>query len=296
LRRVPLSDVLLRERAVTVKGGTSGAAHEAGPGLRDLVVVIKGAGDVATGIAHRLFKANFTRILMTEIGAPLTVRRAVSFSEAVYKREAEVEGVKAELVDSPDLVSAVWGRGHIAVLVDPLWKAVEALKPHVVIDAIMAKRNLGTRKEEAPLVIGVGPGFTAPRDVHVAVESKRGHDLGKVIYHGSTEPHTGIPGSVMGYGVERVLRSSRAGRIRHVKMIGDEVKKGDLILFVGEEPVYGPFDGVLRGLIREIDVEAGEKIGDVDPRGIKGYCYTISDKARAVGGGVLEATLHASNR
>jgi xanthine dehydrogenase accessory factor len=258
----------------------------------DPVIVIKGAGDVATGIAHRLHRARFTHLLMVEIPEPLCVRRAVAFSEAVYEGGAEVEGVKAVLIDGLRLLAKVWEKGAVAVMVDPEWKAVEALKPHIVIDAIMAKKNLGIRKEEAALVIGVGPGFTAPKDVDVVVESKRGHDLGKALYEGSAEPYTGFPGEVMGYSRERVLRSPVAGMVKHVKAIGDEVKKDDIILYVGDNQVLGPFDGVLRGLIREINVTAGEKIGDIDPRGIKEYCYTISDKARSIGGGVIEAILH----
>jgi xanthine dehydrogenase accessory factor len=264
--------------------------------LSELTILIKGAGDVASGIAHRLYAANFTRILMLEIAEPLCVRRTVSFSEAVYGRSMEVEGVRADLIDNLDALKGVWDRSDIAVLVDPRWTSIETVKPYVVIDAVMAKRNLGTTKEEAALVVGVGPGFTAPVDVHVVIESKRGHDLGKAIYNGFAEPYTGVPGSVMGYTTERVLRSPVAGMVKAVKKIGDQVTKDDLILHVGDLPVYGTFDGVLRGLIREIDVAAGEKIGDVDPRGIKEYCYTISDKARAIGGGVLEAVMHAANK
>ena len=259
----------------------------------DPIVVIKGAGDVATGIAHRLYMANIRRLVMTEIPEPLCVRRTVSFSEAVYEGKTEVEGIRAELVQDPDLLPDVWGRQNVAVMIDPEWKIIGTLKPDVVIDAIMAKRNLGTRKEEAALVIGVGPGFSASDDVHAVVESKRGHDLGKVIYKGAAEPYTGVPGVVAGYGVERVLRSPGAGKVRHVRAIGEDLKKDEVVVFVGDTPVLAPFDGVLRGLIREIDVTAREKIGDVDPRGIREYCYTISDKARAIGGGVLEAVLHS---
>jgi len=278
-----------------IMGGQTAAGDHAGRAGNCFkpVIVMKGAGDVATGIAHRLYMAGFTRLVMTEISEPLSVRRTVSFSEAVYEGEAEVEGVKAVLVDRPEQLGEVWDRGDVAVTVDPGWKIVETLKPDIVIDAIMAKRNLGTRKEEAALVIGIGPGFAAPTDVHVVVETKRGHDLGRTIYDGSAEPYTGVPGIVAGHGVERVLRSPAAGRVKHVKAIGDEVKKDDIILYVGDAPVPGPFDGVLRGLIREIDVAAREKVGDVDPRMIREYCYTISDKARAIGGGVLEAILHA---
>ncbi len=182
--------------------------------------------------------------------------------------------------------------GRIAVIVDPGWKTIGILSPDVVIDAIMAKRNLGTTKAEAPFVIGVGPDFVAPRDVHAVVESNRGHDLGRVIYDGTAEPYTGTPGDMKGVGKERVLRAPCTGVVKHIHRIGDPVGKGELVLYVGDEPVHAPFDGLLRGLIREIDVEMNEKVGDVDPRANREYCYTVSDKARAIGGGVLEALFH----
>jgi xanthine dehydrogenase accessory factor len=263
--------------------------------MRDLKIVIKGAGEMATGIACRLFMANLKSLVLTEIPKPISVRRAVAFSETVYEIEKEVEGVKAEYVRNFAEVFSVWKRSNIAVIVDPAWGVINELRPDVVIDAIMAKRNIGTKKNEAPLVIGIGPGFAAPRDVHAVVESNRGHNLGKVIYSGSAEPHTGIPGPTMGYTRERVLRAPNDGMVKHVKDIGDEIKKGDLILYVGETPVYASIDGILRGLIREIDVTAKEKIGDIDPRGVKENCYTIADKARAIGGGVLEAVMHFTN-
>ena len=166
----------------------------------------------------------------------------------------------------------------------------------MVIDAIMAKRNMGTKKEEASLVIGVGPGFSAPHNVHAAVESNRGHNLGRVFYNGATEPHTGVPGPVMGYTTERVLRSPHEGLVKHVRSIGDQVKQNETVMFVNATPVKAPFDGLLRGLIREIPVEANEKIGDIDPRAIKEHCYIITEKARAIAGGVLEALMHFKAR
>ena len=262
--------------------------------MRNMRIVIKGAGEMATGIACRLFMANLKSLVMLEIPRPISVRRGVAFSEAVYEKEKEVEGVKAECAVNFAQVFDAWSRGDIAVIVDPEWGFINELKPDVVIDAIMAKRNTGTKSEEAPLVIGVGPGFTAPREVHVVVESNRGHNLGKTIYSGSAEPHTGIPGSTMGYTRERVLRAPHGGRIKHKKDIGDTIKKGDLILYVDESPLFAPIDGILRGLIREIEVTAREKVGDIDPRGIKEHCYTVTDKARAIGGGVLEAIMHCS--
>jgi len=260
--------------------------------ISDLWIVIKGAGEMATGIAHRLFTANIKQIVMTEVPEPITVRRTVAFSEAVYENESRVEGVAARLVACVEDIPPIWKENKIAVIVDPEARVVGEIKPDVVVDAIMAKRNTGTRKEEASLVIGVGPGFSAPDIVHAAVESNRGHNLGKVFYEGATEPHTGIPGSVMGYTTERVLRSPHAGQVKHVRAIGDYVSKGETVMFVGETPIGAPFDGILRGLIRPVSIEADEKIGDVDPKGTREHCYTITEKARAIGGGVLEAIMH----
>ncbi len=260
--------------------------------ISNLKVLIKGAGEMATGIAHRLFMANIKQIVMTEMPEPLTVRRTVAFSEAVHEGSCVVEGVTAQLTMSADEIHKAWKANKIAVIVDPEWTIVNELRPGVVIDAIMAKRNKGTKKGEAPVVIGVGPGFSAPDIVHAAIESNRGHNLGRVFYSGATEPHTGIPGAVMGFTTERVLRSPHTGLVRHVKTIGDRVKQGETVMFVDATPITAPFDGVLRGLIREIHVGANEKIGDIDPRAIREHCYTITEKARAIGGGVLEAVLH----
>jgi len=259
---------------------------------RDLKIVIKGAGEMATGIAHRLYMSNFKKILMTEIEKPISVRRFVAFSESVYEKVWTVEGVTAELISDLKEIKGIWDKERIGVIIDPKWSVVTLLRPYIVIDAIMAKRNLGTKKDEAPIVVGVGPGFNAPVDCHAVVESNRGHDLGRVIYEGSAEPHTGIPGPVMGLTKERVLRSCKAGVVKHVKSLGDEVKKGDVVMYIDDTPVIADIDGVLRGQIREIYVTENEKIGDIDPRGKREYCFTISEKARAIGGGVLEAIMH----
>jgi xanthine dehydrogenase accessory factor len=264
--------------------------------LPELIVVIKGAGEMATGIAHRLYMSHIRHIVMTEIPEPITVRRTVAFSEVVFDGKMIVEGVGAERIKAVDNILNTWKDGKIAVIVDPGWAIVDVLKPDVVIDAIMAKRNLGTKKTEAPFVIGVGPGFSAPSDVHAVVESNRGHNLGRVIYDGAAEPHTGIPGPTMGYTSERVLRSPHDGLVRHLKTLGDSVKKGEIVLYVDDTPVHTNIDGLLRGLIREIRVKNNEKIGDIDPRGFKEYCFTITEKARAIGGGVLEAIMHKFNK
>jgi xanthine dehydrogenase accessory factor len=264
--------------------------------MMDLKVVVKGAGEMATGIAHRLFMAGITRIAMTEIAHPLAVRRGVAFCEAVHEGSMEVEGVRAELVQDGTSLGALWVRQCVGVMVDPAWNVVTAVKPDVVVDAIMAKRkNTGTSVTEAPLVIGVGPGFTAPDDVHVVIESNRGHDLGRLIYEGQAEPFTGRPGATEGITEERVLRAPRAGRVKHVKAIGDAVNKGEVVLHVDGEPIHAAIGGIVRGLIREIDVAQHEKVGDIDPRAARRNCFTISDKARAIAGGVLEAIMHRYN-
>ncbi len=259
---------------------------------REIKVIVKGAGEMASGIAHRLYMAGIKKILMTEIENPLSVRRTVSFSEAIYDGETSVENIKAVRIDTLGELDRVWEKGFIAVKVDPLASCVKELKPHVLVDAIMAKRNTGTTKEDAPIVICVGPGFKAPENCHAVIESMRGHNLGRVIYEGEAEPPTGVPAPVLGYTKERVLRAPCAGYVKHVKGIGDVVRKDDLVLYVGDTPVFSKIDGILRGLIREIYVEANEKIGDVDPRMEPLFCYTISEKARAIAGGVLEALFH----
>ncbi|HEX2967373.1 MAG TPA: selenium-dependent molybdenum cofactor biosynthesis protein YqeB [Syntrophorhabdaceae bacterium] len=239
--------------------------------------------------------SGFRHMIMTEIPEPLCVRRTVSFCEAIYTGATEVEGVWADYAANISLIDSIWNRARIPVLVDPEWSSVASIKPDVIVDATMVKRNIGTRMDEARLVIGVGPGFTAGDDVHMVIESNRGHDLGRVIYSGTAEPYTGVPGSMMGYGKERVLRAPVSGQIKHFGKIGDIVKKDDPVLKIGDTTLLAPIDGVLRGLIREIVVDKGEKVGDIDPTGIIKHCYTITEKARAIGGGVLEAVMHVHN-
>lgn len=259
--------------------------------MRGLTIVIKGAGEMASGIAHRLYNAGLTKILMTDIKEPVAVRRTVSFSESAYEGKAEVEGVRAALLRDIDELPGLWQRKSIGVFVDPEGRCIKRIRPHVLIDAIMTKTRTSTRIGEAPLVIGIGPGFTSPENVHVVIESNRGHNLGKVIREGSAEPFTGTPGATMGYTAERVLRSPHAGRVRHILHIGDPVTEGEVILHVENTPVVARIGGVLRGLIREISVKEGKKLGDIDPRGRIEHCHTVSDKARAIGGGVLEAIM-----
>lgn len=252
-------------------------------------ILIKGAGDLATGIAARLFRAGH-RILMTEIPVPLTVRRTVAFSRAVYEGRAQVEEIDARLARTEKEAKRILSRGDIAVMVAPEASCRKWFRPDVIVDAILAKRNLGTSISDAPFVIGVGPGFTAGRDCSCVVETKRGHFLGQVIWKGSAIPNTGVPGDVGGYTTERLLRASADGIMDPKVQIGDKVEKGQITALTGGVPVYAQMPGIVRGLLQEgAEVRKGLKIGDIDARAHSSYCYSISDKARAVGGAVLEA-------
>lgn len=255
------------------------------------LVLIRGAGDLATGVAHRLYRSGFL-VVMTEIAQPTVIRRPVSFAEAVYEGARQVEGVTSRLAGDLDEARATLLRGEIPVLVDETAEKARRLRPLAVVDAILAKRNTGTGITDAPLVIGLGPGFTAGVDVHAVVETKRGHDLGRVLLDGGAAPNTGVPGEIDGYAAERLIRSPACGIFEPCVEIGSLVTAGDLLGQVDGCPVRPQISGALRGLIRGgIAVDSGQKIGDVDPRGRVGHCYTISDKARAIGGGVLEAVL-----
>jgi xanthine dehydrogenase accessory factor len=257
----------------------------------DTRVLIKGAGDLATGVATRLHHAGF-QLAMTELEKPLSIRRTVAFAQAIYDGETTVEGLAACRVRNETEVKAAWQKRWIPVMVDPEGKSVAELRPAVVVDAILAKRNLGTRLIDAPLVIGLGPGFAAGRDVHAVVETHRGHFLGRVLWSGSAQPDTGRPGSVCGIGQERVIYAPAEGTFVHRQVIGAAVDGGELVGSIEPTPVLAPISGVLRGLIHDgVRVHLGMKIGDVDPRGVPDYCWKISDKALAVAGGVLEAIL-----
>jgi len=260
--------------------------------LKELRICIKGAGDLATGVATRLYTAGFSRIVMLETPAPLSVRRAVSFSEAIYLQEKIVEGILAKRVDHPNKIETAWEAGWIAVMVDPCWQFLKKANVDVVVDAIVAKRNLGSRLSDAPLVIGLGPGFTAGEEVHCVVETHRGHHLGRVIRSGKATPNTGIPGSIAGYAVERLLRSPVPGIFTTDRDIGDLASKGQVVGRVAGVSVIAQIDGVLRGLLRTgTKVRHGTKLGDIDPRKDAPNCRFVSDKARAIGGGVLEAIM-----
>jgi xanthine dehydrogenase accessory factor len=263
--------------------------------LNDLIILVKGAGETASGVAHRLFRSQF-KVCLTEIAHPQTVRRGVAFSEAVYEGEKEIEGITAQLISSPDLLFSNWEKGKIPLLIDPNAEVIKLLKPDVLVDARMAKKNLGSSKSEAPLVIGLGPSFEAGKDVHVVIETNRGQYLGKVILCGRAEPDSGIPDTIAGFSRERILYASQTGRFATVRHIGESVVEGELVGYIGQTPVKSQIKGIVRGLLRDgAEVRQGMKIGDIDPREVKEYCYTISDKDRAVAGGVLEAILYQLN-
>jgi len=251
---------------------------------------------MATGVAHRLARSGF-RVCLTEIPEPQAVRREVAFCEAVFEGKKEVEGLVAKRVLGRAEILRAWERREVPLIVDPEGAIRGELNPDVVVDAILAKRNTGTRIEDAPLVIGLGPGFRVGESVHSVIETNRGHRLGKVIQEGEADPDTGIPGEIGGYTWERVLRAPVQGRFRGRKIIGDRVEKDEVVAEVEGTPVEARVGGVLRGILRDgLGVGEGMKVGDIDPRGFREHCFTISDKARAIGGGVLEAILMRYNR
>lgn len=259
------------------------------------IVVLRGGGDIATGIGHRLFKAGF-KLVVIDIEKPTTIRRKVSFAQAIYSGEIEVEGVRAVLAKNIEEAYKIIENGDIPVLIDKDAEIVSKIKPMAVVDSILAKKNLGTNINMAPITIGVGPGFQAGVDVHLVIETNRGHYLGRVIESGRAMEDTGIPGNIIGYTEERIIRAKGEGLVKNYHKIGDRVKSGDKICRTGDVEVYARIDGVIRGLIKEdLYVKKGMKIGDIDPRGIVQYTSTISDKARAVGGGVLEGIMYLKN-
>lgn len=257
-----------------------------------MAVIIRGAGDLASGIALRLHRAGY-KIVMTDLPEPTSIRRTVCFSEAIRLGRMQVEDVTAVFAPTPEKAMELAAAGMVSVLADPHGESLPQLHPDAVVDAILAKRNLGTHITDAPVVIGVGPGFTAKVDCHVAVETMRGHTLGRVLYTGAPIPNTGIPGIIGGYGAERVLRSPTSGIFEPKMEIGQIVKKGEVAALVNGEPMLCTIDGCLRGLLQGgLTVPAGMKCGDIDPRCKPDHCLQVSDKATAIGGGVLEALLH----
>lgn len=270
--------------------------------MQNLRIIVRGGGDLATGVIHRLWRAGFAPLVL-ECARPAAIRRQVALCEAVYAGSATVEDMTGVLINSLSEAVAIWQASKVPVLVDEAGDCIKVLQPDIVIDAIIAKRNLGTNMGMAPLTIALGPGFEAGRDVHAVVETKRGHNLGRVISAGSAAPNSGIPGIIAGFGKERVLHAPAAGVLHVVQDIGSVVEQGQLIAEITAEdgvvvPVEATLTGIIRGMIREgFVVTKGFKIADIDPRQEElANCFTISDKARCIAGSVLELVCGYANR
>ncbi|MTI48632.1 MAG: EF2563 family selenium-dependent molybdenum hydroxylase system protein [Firmicutes bacterium] len=260
------------------------------------IVIVRGGGDIASGIIQKLHRSGF-RVLVLEIEHPMAIRRKVSFAQGIFDGETSVEGIRCIKANDIDDIYMIWKQGHVPIKVDENCSILNKIESDVVVDAILAKRNMGTNKAMAPITIGIGPGFEAGKDVNIVIESNRGHDLGRLIFNGLPQSNTGIPGNIAGYTLERVVKAPCEGRIINKCEIGDMVEKEQVIAEINGTEVKSKIKGVLRGLImNNTYVKEGIKIGDVDPRGIKESCFTISEKARAIGGGVLEAILYMQNK
>ena len=257
-----------------------------------MLALIRGAGDIASGAAMRLWRCGID-VVMTDLARPTAIRRTVAFSDAIVHGETTVEGLRAVRAENAAEAKKLLREGVLPVLADPECACREELAPDALVDAILAKRNLGTKITDAPIVVGVGPGFTAGEDCHAVVETMRGHTLGRVIWSGSAVPNTGVPGNIGGYTIERVMHSPCAGEFRALRQIGDTVEAGETVAAVGGEPLCAKITGTLRGILPEgfYVPRKGFKSADVDPRCRLFHCFTASDKALAVGGGVLEAVL-----
>lgn len=265
------------------------------------LVAIKGAGDLATGVIHRLVRAGFP-VMATELPQPTVLRRTVAFAEAVTLGEMMVEGITAQRADSIEDIQAALKNGLVPVAVDPDGILLRQMHPTVLVEATLSKHNSGITIDDAPIVIALGPGYAAGKDVHAVIETNRGHNLGRVYLAGCAEPNTGVPGTIGGYSVERLLRSPCNGTIFGLRQIGDTVQAGEIVAVVknaasnDEMPIIAALSGILRGLVRDgLMVSPGMKVGDVDPRAVREHCFTISDKSRAVAGGVLEAVMYLFN-
>ena len=260
--------------------------------IGDKLIIVKGAGDIATAVAHKLFRSGF-KIILTEIPKPTCVRRNVSFASAILEGRWVVEGITAQKALNREEALTLLEEGKIPVLIDPKTKILKEVNCFALVDCILAKRNTGTKKEDAPLVIALGPGFIAGGDVDIVIETNRGHNLGRIIVEGAAEADTGVPGNIEGFSGERILRAPTNGVIINVKNIGDYVEKDEAVAIVEGEVVRASIAGVLRGLISNgTEVTQGLKIGDVDPRGQGAFVDTISDKGRCIAGAVLEAILN----
>lgn len=260
-------------------------------------VIVRGGGDIATGTIQKLHRSGF-KVLILETNKPTSIRRTVCFSEAVYEGQTTVEGIKAILVKSKEEILNAWENKLIPLSIDEEGKFIDIIKPYIVVDAILAKKNLGTNRNMAPITIALGPGFCAGKDVDVVIETMRGHNLGRLIFEGFALENTGVPGEIGGHSKERVIYSPSSGTIKNIKDIGNVVKAGEIIASIGDTEVRATIHGVLRGLIRDGSlINKGLKIADIDPRLEELQNYnTISDKARSIGGGVLEAILLLKNK
>jgi xanthine dehydrogenase accessory factor len=270
------------------------------PASRHVLVAVKGAGDLATGVIHRLKRAGFA-VMATELPHPTVLRRTIAFAEAVILGQVTVEGITAQHAHSIENTRLVLENGFVPILVDPEGIAFKLMQPDVLVEATLSKYNSGITVNDAPIVIALGPGYEAGKDAHAVIETNRGHNLGRVYLEGFAEPNTGVPGTIGGYAGERLLRAPSAGRLYGVRHIGDQIHEGEIVAIIksgaATAPITAAITGILRGLVRDdLLVSAGMKVGDIDPRAIREHCFTISDKSRAIGGGVLEAILYFMNK
>ena len=267
---------------------------------RHVLVAVKGAGDLATGVMHRLKRAGFS-VMATELAHPTVLRRTVAFAEAIALGQMTVEGITAQSANAIEDIRVILENNIVPIFIDPEGLALKKMQPDVLVEATLLKYNSGITVKDAPIVIALGPGYEAGKDAHAVIETNRGHNLGRVYLEGSAEPNTGVPGTIGGYAGERLLRAPCAGRLYGVRQIGDQIREGEVVAIVksgvSSSPITAAITGILRGLVRDdLLVSAGMKVGDIDPRAIREHCFTISDKSRAIGGGVLEAILYFMNK
>jgi xanthine dehydrogenase accessory factor len=260
--------------------------------MKGNISVVRGGGDVASGVVQKLHRSGF-RVIILEIKQPTSIRRTVCFSEAVYAGKMVLEDISCILAENEDEIYNAWHMDQVPIVIDPEGDYINKLKPDIVVDSIIAKKNTGMSMNHAPITIAVGPGFTAGKDVDAVIESNRGHNLGRIIFEGEAAPNTMTPGNIDGFTWERAIYSPCKGTLRTSHKIGDLVKKGETVATVDGEEVKTKIDGILRGILRDNTyVTESFKVGDVDPRVDEiENCFTISDKARAIGGGVLEAVM-----
>lgn len=266
---------------------------------KNVLVAVKGAGDLATGVMHRLKRAGFA-VMATELAHPTVLRRTIAFAEAIALGQMTVEGIVAQRANSIEDIRIILENNFVPIIVDPDGIALKEIQPDVLVEATLSKYNSGIQMNDAPIVVALGPGYEAGIDTHAVIETNRGHNLGRVYLKGSAEPNTGVPGTIGGYAGERLLRAPNAGRLYGKHQIGDQIHEGDVVAIVqsseGTAPITAAISGILRGLVcDDLVVSTGMKVGDIDPRAIREHCFTISDKSRAIGGGVLEAILYFMN-